>query len=395
MAGEIQPYRPITTADKVSAIDSLVDAVAPVFQDLGDRVADYPSFIASDQPRTLLGAATRSVARANCRIWAASDKSGYGTRQNARNAELCGPYLDSIGERPDDGAIGPEFTGGQCNAVYLITLQRTNDDGTPSPAPFVRRTVGPILGTRRVAISSTPPFNYSLQVGSSGEIASTNNCGAQANTGPGWRAIGSGIGQNLRLLSVQACGADNCGNPPPAIRPPAIVKPVTPQPPTFPITLPGVGVTNVNISLNVDGDPVICIPALGECRTVPVEPPQPEAPGGSGGPAPGDDGQPGTGQTAGGGQDAQGEAPPGSVLVGLRMNMTTIPPRANQIYPGAYRGAAYIYMGGGGGLDQDFAGSILANGQFVYAEKDNLTKWKVRANNDFVFNVVPYYRSVT
>jgi hypothetical protein len=67
-------------------------------------------------------------------------------------------------------------------------------------------------------------------------------------------------------------------------------------------------------------------------------------------------------------------------------------PDGRQLASGVYRGGAYIYMGGEVALDQDFAGALLRDGQFVYAEKDNLTKWRVAANMGFNWNVTPYYR---
>jgi hypothetical protein len=82
------------------------------------------------------------------------------------------------------------------------------------------------------------------------------------------------------------------------------------------------------------------------------------------------------------------------VLVGLKVDVLEAPPFAREFAPGIYRGAAYIYMGGDAGLDQDFAGSMLSDGQFVHAEKDNLTCWRVRANTGFRLRVTPYYREV-
>jgi hypothetical protein len=51
-------------------------------------------------------------------------------------------------------------------------------------------------------------------------------------------------------------------------------------------------------------------------------------------------------------------------------------------------------MGGPEGLDQDYAGSMLSDGQFVFAEQDNLTRWRVAANIGYSWSVTPYYREV-
>jgi hypothetical protein len=82
------------------------------------------------------------------------------------------------------------------------------------------------------------------------------------------------------------------------------------------------------------------------------------------------------------------------VLVGLKFRIVQVPPHAREFAPGVYRGAAYIYMGGDDGLDQDYAGSMLRDGQFVFAEKENLTCWRVDANVGFKLVVTPFYREV-
>jgi hypothetical protein len=51
-------------------------------------------------------------------------------------------------------------------------------------------------------------------------------------------------------------------------------------------------------------------------------------------------------------------------------------------------------MGGAAGLDQDFAGSALAQTQFVNAESENATRWRVQANPGYDVRVTPYYREV-
>ena len=111
-------------------------------------------------------------------------------------------------------------------------------------------------------------------------------------------------------------------------------------------------------------------------------------------PPPGDQGTAGSPESATPGSPAEGEAPPGEVLVGLRLDLVSTPVHPNTYAPGVFRGAAYIYMGGPEGLDQDYAGSMLSDGQFVFAEQDNLTRWRVAANIGYSWSVTPYYREV-
>jgi hypothetical protein len=49
-------------------------------------------------------------------------------------------------------------------------------------------------------------------------------------------------------------------------------------------------------------------------------------------------------------------------------------------------------MGDEDGLDHDPAGAMLRSGQFVLAERNYLTKWKVTANDGYNLSVTPYYK---
>lgn len=394
MVGQLPPRRPVTDDDRDDLLIPLVSGVQELLFAPVSPFSDRPAFVAGPPPETGLAQAVQAVTQLNCRLWASRDKSGYSPRVNQYNGEVCGPYLDSIGENPTAGFVSPLFRGGQCYGVnYSFDFTFLNNQG--SRQTLAQQTTGRLVGTYAVDVDGQDSWNF----------------GFERQAVPGGPVVrvsqGTTFGRGnpdpvITNVAVVGGGGDDCGNPPTVVQPPATVTPVTPIEPRFTVNLPGVGPITVNVDLDDKGRPVICAPDVDTCISIN---PQfgigigggddgTDPPGGPTGPAPGDDGEPGAGQTAGNGQDAQGEAPPGSVLVGLKMNMTTIPPNANQYAPGAYRGAAYIYMGGNAGLDQDFAGSVLAQGQFVYAEKDNLTRWRVRANNDFVFNVVPYYRSV-
>lgn len=372
MVGQKLAPRPVSAADKVDAIDTFIDAVKSVTNDVGDVFTDRPAFVAGNEPRGPLGDAVRAVTRLNCRLWAGGDKSNYSTRVNGYNGEVCGPYLDSLGEKPDGPLTEPLLQGGQCEDV-AYSVFATNQNG---------QTFG--LGTRTGPIGvAVGPNNGPDQK----ELIVTGKNGS------------SPVAVYDSTVSVQRQDGqpDNCGNGEPFITPPSTVTPTFPISPTIGVDLPGIGPVNVTVGITVTGDPQICIPILGVCETIKIGPPDRApgpGPGGGGGGdlPPGDVGSPGLPSVTGEDGEADGEAPPGSVLVGLRLDTDTIPPKAREYAPGAYRGGAYIYMGTPAGLDQDFAGSILRDGQFVFAEQPNLTKWAVRGNNGFSWVVTPYYR---
>lgn len=374
MVGTPVGPRPLTTADKVDALDTFIDAVKSVTNDVGDVFTDRPAFVAGNEPRGPLGDAVRAVTRLNCRQWARSDKSGFSTRVNAYNGEVCGPYLDSLGENPDSPTIAPLLEGGQCPGVSY-RVYATNENGARF---LVGEQNGPITVRRG---DNWRPDNRELIIGYPGS--------------PNWRAV-----YNATVDVERSDGnPDECGNGEPNITPPSTVTPVTPVPPSITVGLPGVGPVDVTVDITVTGDPQICIPVLGVCETITIGPPErgpamPELPGGGGGLPPGDVGSPSVPQLTGPNGEAEGAAPPGTVLVGLRLDTALIPDGAREYAPETYRGAAYVYMGTPAGLDQDFAGSILRDGQFIFAEKENLTRWAVRGNNGFSWSVTPYYREV-
>lgn len=394
MAGSALAPRPVNAADKIDAIDALANGLQPLFNDFADRAFDYPGFIAGDEDRTPLGDAVRGVARANCRAWAAADKSGYSTRVNAGNAELCGPYLDGLGEKPTDGTIGPPFSGGQCPVVYVVTYTATQDGATTDPASIAA--LGPVRGIRG-RISETGARIVELNC--RGVNLGSPTCIGVGNTGQGWYLLSglnsAGSEPTAKIVSVSPCsGLDNCGDPEPEIQPPATVTPTTPIPPSITINLPGLGPVDVTVTINPTGDPQVCIPVLGVCEDFTIGVPGGGGGAGDGALPPGDVGDPGSGGTAGAGGDAEGEAPPGKVLTGLRLNLEQIPLNPKEYAPGVYRGVCYVYMGTPDGLDHDPAGAMVADGQFVYAERENLTRWRVSANTGYEVFVVPYYREV-
>lgn len=355
---------------------------------------DRPGFVAGPSPETGLAKAVQAITRFNCREWAAEDKSRNSVAYNQGAAEVCSPYLQGLNEEPTDGFAGVPFEGGQCAAVYLVNITTTSESGVQETFTVAAR--GPVGGVR---VREREDGVELFELNASGLVFSSA-CIGVANTGQQFYLLGSTDGPgdqaDIRINSVSICsGTDICGNPPPVYRPPATVTPTTPLPPNITIDIPGVGPITVTIEPGPGGNPSVCAPDLGVCIPVgPTSPVNPDGDGGSDPPPPGDVGAPGSPEGTGSGGEAEGEAPPGSVLVGLKLDLLQAPVNAREFAPGVYRAAAYIYMGTPAGLDQDYAGSQLTDGQFVYAEKDNLTRWKVSANLEFSWRVTPYYREV-
>lgn len=394
MVGALPPARPVVDQDKDDILIPIASGVQELLFSPVGPFQNRPAFVAGPEPDTGLAKVVQEATRLNCRLWASRDKSQISTRVNQYNGEVCGPYLDSLGELPTDGFVAPPFRGGQCfGDSYNFTFTATDLQG--NRASSQRNTNGRLVGVGQETLPGgnvrggyfrqlTPqsPVEFiPLQIGNPG-----------TDTNPV-------ISNVVRVSGLP----DDCGDPPTEVQPPATVTPVTPIVPTITVNLPGVGPVTINVDLDPEGYPVICAPDVGTCITI-----NPEIgigiggpDGGPGGPGegppkppPGDVGTPGSGETAGPGGDAEGEAPPGSEIVGLRLTLTVIPEGARSFAPGVYRGPAYIYMGTPAGLDQDYAGSMLAETQFVFAEREGLTNWRVKSNDEFVIFVVPYYREV-
>jgi len=379
------PTRPVTDNDRDDIIDLVTGGLADLVTGSPGLFQDRPAFIAGDGPDQPFANTVRALTQYNCRVWASSDKTNFSTRVNTGNAGLCGPYLESIGENPEDGSIAPPYTGGQCSTTYLVygTLAG-NDQSIGGLTP--RQMDGPIslISTQDVAVPGQP-FGDSVNT-----LFTFSTASGDETVGVNWRSSFP-FPRSFRIERVDS-EPDDCGSVPATdIEPPSTVTPVTPIPPRITVNLPGLGPVNVTVDLDDDGDPTFCVDETGTCFSIDIGGPD-AVPGGGGGPAPGDQGTGGTPSDTGSGGEAEGEAPPGEVLVGLLFDLLAAPAIANTYAPGVYRGAAYIYMGGSEGLDQDYAGSMLSDGQFVFAEKDNLTKWRVAANLGYSWRVTPFYR---
>jgi hypothetical protein len=359
-----------------------------------------PQWVRDGQPASVNGKIAQAAARQTCRQFAA-DPGSFGSYDQAALPDLCRPYLDDIGGTPDF-LPAPGNPGGQCvGSKYSITSAARVIPKNQSIAPY---DVGPVT----TGCPSINPYIGPLANHRIGIIPGTNSLGALIDVEvgtPNQRTINAAFGfaaDEYTLILTQSSWApcpgqpNNCGNPPPTINPPTGVPfPPDPLPPI--VIPPGPGLPGPAIPITINPDPdggwEICFDTV----CIKIDPFNPE--GGGDDPAspplpPGDQGQPGGGGQTGPGGDEEGEAPPGEVLVGLLLELTTIPVGAKLAGEGIYRAPCWIYMGGNAGLDQDFAGSALAQTQFVNAETENATKWRVQANPGYDIRVTPYYREV-
>lgn len=365
-------------------------------------VAGEGEYLASGEPSSVISKIGQEVGRAYCRAYGAAPGSVNGDRVS-RVEKACRPYLDSIGA-PQGPTIKVPFVGGQCSGVtyqvqYGATATASGCDGS-----------NPNVRTRPFGNVSTP------RVGPIGSIelipANPTNCGfgnydLRVRRPNGTLLFGSdnvfspGVSGNARMTLdsftpavVRVDGLpDDCGSLPPVVTDPPSFPNPTPPPfrfnpdPDIDIEIDVDILPDAQITFNIGGGPITIDPfADGDGGG--------DGGGGGSGPPPGDVGEPGTPGDTGDGGDADGEAPPGEVLTGLKINFLTPPVGGNEYAPGIYRGVCYVYMGTADGVDHDPAGAMLRDGQFIFAEKDNLTNWFVSANPGYNLRVTPYYRPV-
>lgn len=376
-----------------AGIDSITEAVTGYvsagLQDFAFAATDLPNFLADTSPIVAAGQPTRQILRAACRSYARG-----GGPQNLPGFDgvwggLCQPYLDSINESPTGGSLEPPFTGGQCAQGYLVWGQIDGTDiqiGGLTPVNMV----GPLRPTgRRDVPAPGQPFSDSMRTFFDFDTGS-----GPASVGVPWRLSFP----SSRTYRVDAQGqSDNCGNPPVEYDPPRI-KPGLPTLPPTPVDFPGVGPINIDVGFDPQGNLTVNLPDIGV--EVPIEVPFDisigeggDDGGGPAAPPPGDVGDPGQPQEPGPGGEAAGEAPEGSVLTGVRVQVLGIPNSRNKYTEDVYRGAYYVYMGVPGLLDLDFGGAMVRTDQFFFAELLNLTSWRVSANTGWSIRATPYFRS--
>lgn len=383
----------ITLPDIAEAVAKQIPAL---FNDAIDQLRDGEgAYLRDGMPEGAVARVGQAVGRAACRRFGANPV-GATLVNSERFERACRPYLDSITPGNGLGTALP-FTGGQCQGltyravgqlqwdIFIGNTGQTISNSEEAATEFIF--VGPVTGQRPIYSNpgSVGPrdFIIEFQTGA-GPIT------AFFRTNP----ISTNSVSNARFTGTfeLADGTDGgCGFPPPVIVQPR-PQPDPIEPPFRFNPVPGIDI-GVDVTINPDGTISF---DLGDGPTS-VDP-FAEDDDNSGiitGPPPGDQGQPGGAGDTGAGGDTDGDAPAGQILVGLKMDLLNTPPDRYLVAPGVYRGGAYIYMGGDIALDQDFAGSLLMSGQFVFAEKENLTKWRVKSNTGFNWRVTPYYREAT
>lgn len=380
----------LTEAGKDSLIGFVSDAITQTFDDTVYQITDLPGFIADTNNVGPYANVSRQAGRLACRSWARGGGPQNLPGFDAAWGAICEPYLDSIDESPSTGGLDNGFAGGQCPGVLYNVRARVTLPNNP-PQITEANLVGPLRYNQDLAAY---PDNPGCTGGNSWKRFSI--AGSTQTAIISWVGCGAG----LEVLSVTPLngGSNDCGDPPPLYDPPK-VKPGLPVVGPQPIDLPGIGPTPIEITFNPDGTLNVDLPDLNTNFDVPVDIGL-ELGGGDGGggggdgPPPGDVGNPGSASDTGPGGDAEGEAPEGSVLTGVRVQILSFPSSRNKYTEEVFRGAYYVYMGVPGLLDLDFGGAMVRTDQFFFAEKDNLTAWRVRANTNYELRATPYYREV-
>ena len=379
----------VPTAVAVAAGNELPRIFDDALNTLREGEAQY---LKSGEPTSLPGKISQAAGRSACRIYNTGniDLSDSATEKYER---ACRPYLDDI-YPPSAPTIGLPFRGGQCAVDYLCVYKFNNiltNGQTQEPATQQSVT---LLGPIGIIYGTELPEWQNIRClfdGGQETFLNTGSCDPR------------GCYRNIEWVSITRSDGlpDDCGSVPPVV-----VQPdpnPDPNPPPF-IFNPSTDIDiDVDVDVDVDGRITFNI-GTGPITIDPFggggggdDGGGGDGGGGGGGPSDGpigDPGTPGTPVETDEDGEAEEEAPPDSILVGLLIDILESPPGANEFKPGVFRGAAYIYMGTPGALDQDLGGSMIRSGQFFFAEKDNLTVWEVNANIGFRLRVTPYYREV-
>lgn len=349
-------------------------------------------YIRSGEPESAYGKIQQATARQYCRRYAdAPSAYGSGTRVIAEN--ICRPYLNDIGYGGPGAKVETPFQGGRCATNYSIIWSAISSTTGQRVETNVSgfNVVGPINGIVSIGNctinNTTPQTNRRCQV----TISRGNGQTASFNNVPGSIIDGVNTIRIERVIRLDG-QPDNCGS-----NPPDITDPVPPSVPGQPRERfnPGPGI-DIDIGVDINPDGTINVDfGTGPITIDPFGDSGDDGGGGGGaGPGPGDIGEPGSPAETGLEGDTDGEAPPDMVLTGLKIGFVAPPVGGNEYKEGIYRGVCYIYMGTSEGVDHDPAGAMLRDGQFIFAEKDNLTHWFVSANRGYNLRVTPYYRPI-
>ncbi len=365
-----------------------------VLGDTFDAVrAGEASYIKDGSPESITGQIGQAMARATCRRYGGGI-DGLSAKQSTQLERQCRPYLDEIGQGSGP-SIGKPFEGGQCEDVYEFVIK---SEGNTSPFSNVfgnRFTRGPITGWR-TAEEGSRTIGYVTSRSAPG-----NSCNSTPALGPlqerVWFNVAAAANRNpfsAEVLGKCSPGSDNCGNPPPVVRPPTFAPDPFPRPEPF---NPGPDIDiDIDVEINPDGSIDIDI-GTGPITIEPFPEGGDDDGGGGGGDTdPPDPGSPGDGGDTGGGGDVAGEAGEGEELVGVLVEVLSAPPKAGKLQRNVaepFRGVGYVRMGYPGRLGNDVSGSAVISPQFFHAQQRGLTSWEVRANLGFDLRATPYYRA--
>lgn len=338
-----------------------------------------PLYLRDAEPEGPIEALVVAGARQGCRRYA-SNPGDMTTAREVRIERACRPYLDSLGADAPDFNL--PFRGGQCCGVtYQFTYTFRN--------PNTGELTDSVQTASNVQIVGLAPerSNQPAQPTKSGGVR-FRSCptGQIQDVYLGTTFEGAPLDQSIKNISIIGGAPDSCGNPP------VEVTPSAPRLPTQPRREPFNPSPGINVDIDVEVNPDFSIDIDFGTGPITIDPFADEGGDGGGGAPPVGPGEPGSPGDTGEGGDAAGEAPEGQILTGLRINFLEPPIGGKEYAAGVYRAVCYIYMGTEDGLDHDPAGAMLRDGQFVYAEKDFLTRWSVSANAGYNLRVTPYYR---
>lgn len=382
----------LTGAAKDGIADIVTGYVSKGLRDFEFASTNLPGFLADTGPVVAAAQPTRQIVRAACRSYARGGGPQNLPGFDAAWGGICGPYLDSLGETPNPGSLARPFQGGQCPVAYsgIYSFRSVNTDGSLT-APTEQGFSGLVGPIRSIVRRGTPGAYQAFLLHGEGLESFLRSSSAP-----------QGGLEDLRIVSVSRDdgGADSCGGPPVVYAPPTVRPGLPGLPPTTPIDIPGIGPTPITITFDPDGNINVGLPDIG--IEVPISDPfglggEDDGDGGGDPGNPTSPGSAGSSSDTGSGGAAEGEAPPGSELVGLLVAVVEAPPNANTFDNNAatvYRGFGYVRMGYPSRLGLDITGGTVISPQFFHAQQRGLTSWAVRANIGFNLRTTPYYRNI-
>lgn len=374
--------------DVISRVkDALLENAEQGLRNQWGTIQNPGGWVAGTEESPATPPGVRAMARSACRRWARG-AGPQGPVADMTYRPFCEQYLDDIGELPEGGEFGKNYTGGQCAVQYRVQVSQVAtymDDTTATLTSGEFVVMGPISG-----VGSYPP---------------NGACGSDTRDAAGFIANGqvyiSGCpggaksidGVGFALLQRVDGQPDNCGNPPDGYKPTAYLPDDGGG--REPINEPGL--PPFTIDIGPDGDIVFDFPGFGgDGRTLdePFLPPGPEDFGPEAEPeVPGDRGEPDAPISIEPGGDAEDEKPD-KVLVGVTVHLTTISPKARVSYLGGKAFYSYAYsvlMGGDAGVERD-GDSSFAQADTFYHAPENSNRYSVAFRNGYGGTVVSYWK---